>query len=50
MDEDITEVCRICHYEIDPEVCWCGRNLVTGYHENHYGIPNGCRCFYEQVD
>ena len=50
MEEFDEYICSGCKNCIDPDVCWCGEDLDRGYHEDHIGIPNGCRCFYEQVD
>lgn len=36
--------CTGCGHEIDPDICCCGTE-IDGYHDNHFPVPMGCRCY-----
>lgn len=36
--------CPRCNCEVDPTTCQCGDAIDGSAHDNHYAVPQGCRC------
>jgi hypothetical protein len=46
---DVVTICPGCKNEIDPETCCCGDSIRDNIvHDNHYPVPVGCTCLYDE--
>ena len=45
-------VCPSCLREMQKGVCWCGEEEAAHNptYENHFFVPWGCTCFYDQCE
>ena len=46
----VMTICPYCGWEIDIEVCWCGDDMSTRWHDGHSAVPLGCTCGYCDAD
>jgi hypothetical protein len=42
--------CPRCGCEVDPTTCYCGDSIDGRAHDNHYAVPQGCRCHERPID